>query len=62
MSASRCIVHKLTPSVEGAYLDMKQIIASGEELAECYFADNDLIAFGAIKAMTENNIRVPEDD
>ena len=61
MSASRCIVHKLTPSVEGAYLDMKQIIASGEELAKCYFADNDLIAFGAIKAMTENNIRVPED-
>ena len=44
MSASKSIVHKLTPSQEGAYSDMKAIIESGEELATAYFADNDLIA------------------
>ena len=43
MSASKSIVHKLTPSQEGAYSDMKAIIESGEELATAYFADNDQI-------------------
>lgn len=61
MSASRSVVHKLTPSTEGAYLDMLEIISSGEELAECYFADNDLIALGAIKALTEHGLNVPDD-
>ena len=32
-----------------------------EELASCYFADNDLIAVGAIKALKENGYRIPQD-
>ena len=28
---------------------------------DCYFADNDLIAFGAIMALKEAGYRVPED-
>lgn len=40
---------------------MSELINSGEELADCYFADNDLIALGAIKAFKENGIRIPED-
>ena len=61
MSASKCIVHNLPPSIDGAYSDMSELINSGEELAACYFADNDLIALGAIKAFKENGIRIPED-
>ena len=61
MSASKSIVHKLTPSQEGAYSDMKAIIESGEELATAYFADNDLIAVGAMRALISAGYRIPED-
>lgn len=61
MSTSKCIVHRLTPSQEGAYADMKTLIRSGEELARCYFADNDNIAVGAITAFKEAGYSVPED-
>lgn len=61
MSASRTVIHMLTPSIEGSYADMKQMLAQREPLARCYFADNDLIAAGAIRAMKEAGIRIPED-
>lgn len=61
MSTSKSIVHRLTPSEEGAYADMKALIEAGEELAKCYFADNDHIAIGAINALKEAGYRIPED-
>lgn len=61
MSASRSIVHKLTPSMEGAYADMLEIIKNNEQLAPCYFADNDLIAIGAMKALKKNGYKIPSD-
>ena len=61
MSFSQSIVHELTPSVNGAYSDMKEILKWNEPLARCYFADNDLIAAGAIKAFQEAGKRIPED-
>lgn len=61
MSKSKSVVHSLPPSVEGAYLDMKEIIDQGETLAKCYFADNDLIAAGAMKALKEAGYKIPED-
>ena len=61
MSTSRSIVHRLTPSVEGAYADMKELLARGEPLANCYFADNDLIAVGALRAFREAGFRIPQD-
>ncbi|MGN0999190.1 MAG: LacI family DNA-binding transcriptional regulator [Faecousia sp.] len=61
MAAGSSIVHRLTPSVEGAYSDMKALLAQGEPLARCYFADNDLIAAGAMRAFKEAGYRVPED-
>ena len=54
MSSSRSVVHLLTPSVEGAYGDMTELIRQREPLADCYFADNDLIAAGAIRAFRES--------
>jgi LacI family transcriptional regulator len=60
MSTSKSIVHRLAPSVEGAFSDMLEILRSGEDIARCYFADNDFIAIGALKAFREFNIRVPE--
>lgn len=61
MSSSKSIVHMLTPSIDGAYADMKDILENNEELAPCYFADNDLIAVGAMKALKEYGYSIPKD-
>lgn len=61
MATGASIVHRLAPSVEGAYADMKALIGQGEPLAACYFADNDLIAAGAMRAFKEAGYRIPED-
>ena len=61
LSTSHSPVHRLTPSQEGAYEDMKQLLAGGEKPANCYFADNDLIAIGVMEALREAGYRIPED-
>ena len=61
MSRSRCIMHQLSPTIDGAMADMLTIIDRCDALADCYFADNDLIAIGTIKALKLRNYRVPED-
>lgn len=61
MSASKSIVHRLTPSIEGAFSDMMEILEQEEELAQCYFADNDLIAVGAMRALKAKGYRIPDD-
>lgn len=60
-SAKQIICHKLTPSLDGAYSDMCDILQQKESVAKGYFADNDLIAYGAIKAFQEYGYRIPED-
>ncbi|MBA4688683.1 MAG: LacI family DNA-binding transcriptional regulator [Candidatus Galacturonibacter soehngenii] len=61
MSTSKSIVHKLTPSIDGAYADMLELLEQKEEIAPCYFADNDLIAIGAMKAFQKMGYKIPED-
>ena len=61
MSTAKSQVLRLTPSQEGAYADMKRLLEGGEKPADCYFADNDLIAFGAMMALKEAGYRIPED-
>lgn len=61
MSASKSIVHTLTPSMDGAFADMMEILKSGETPASCYFADNDLIAVGAMKAFKKMGYTLPHD-
>ncbi len=61
MSTSKSVVHNLTPSQEGAYADMKILLREGEELASCYFADNDHIAIGAMTAFKEAGYQVPKE-
>lgn len=54
-------VLELTPSMEGAYQDMKEYLINKAPLADAYFADNDLIAAGAMRALQEMGLRIPED-
>lgn len=61
LSAASTIIHELTPSIDGAYSDMKAIIDRGEMLARCYFADNDQIAIGAMRAFKEHGLKIPQD-
>ncbi len=48
-------------NMEGAYTSMKAYLSGSPELPTAFFADNDMIALGAMKAMTECGIRIPED-
>ena len=40
---------------------MKELLTSGDNPASSYFADNDHIAIGAIRALVEAGYRIPED-
>ena len=51
----------LRATMNGAYEDMRQYLSRGQKLPTAFFADNDMIALGAVKAMTDMGIRVPED-
>ena len=52
----------LTPTLEGALSDMDGLLSEGKvPLADAYFAANDILAIGAIRAMQQHGIRLPED-
>jgi LacI family transcriptional regulator len=40
---------------------MLEVLDRGDPLANCYFAENDLIAIGAMKAFKQRGYRIPED-
>ena len=54
-------VFELGSSVETAYADMKRHLADGRKLPSAFFADNDIIAIGAIRAMREAGVHIPQD-
>ena len=59
-----CAEHQefsLTSTLDGAYRDMCGVIASGFSLPTAFFAENDIISLGAVRALQESGIRVPQD-
>jgi LacI family transcriptional regulator len=54
-------IFPLESTIEGSYRDMLKILNQKSELPTAMFADNDIIAFGAIKAMKEVGLRIPQD-
>ena len=54
-------VFTLDTTMEGAYEDMKKILQGKPELPTAFFAENDIIALGAMKALQEFGYRIPED-
>jgi len=61
MSPSRSIIHKLSPSIENAMADMLEVIDRKDNLASSYFADNEIIAIGALKAFKLRGYKIPEE-
>jgi len=57
---SRHTVH-LLPTMDGAYEDMLRVLSRKTHLPTAFVADNDIIAFGAMKALKENNVKIPEE-
>lgn len=53
-------LYMLEPTIEGSYRDMKRLIEEGLKLPAACFADNDIIAMGAMKALKESGVRIPE--
>lgn len=53
-------IHALTPSIVGAYSGMKEVLQHGQP-ARAYYAANDQIAIGAMRALREAGYRIPQD-
>lgn len=51
----------ITPTADGAYSDMKLWLEGGAPLPSAFVAENDIIAFGAMRAMSERGISIPGD-
>lgn len=51
----------LQPSIDGACRDMEEVLKNGCPLPTAFFADNDILAAGAMKALIHAGYRVPED-
>lgn len=51
----------LTPTMDGAYQDMCTYLDKNNDLPTAFFADNDIIAFGAMKALKQHGARIPDD-
>ena len=54
-------IFHLESTIDGSYRDMLRILSKKPELPTAMFADNDIIACGAIKALKEFGIKIPED-
>ncbi len=59
-SVSQLICHEVAPSIEGAFIDMMEILESGTQLAPAYFCDTDSIAIGVMKALKTKKILIPD--
>ncbi len=55
------LVYTVNPTLDGAYLNIREMLEKGVKFASALVANNDSIALGAMKAFKEFKIRIPED-
>ena len=54
-------VINLEPTLEGSHRDMKKYVRENRKLPKALFADNDILAMGASRALKEEGYKLPED-
>lgn len=54
-------IYQLHYSEEGSYRDMRQYLSGHPDLPEAFVCDDDTIAAGAMRALTEAGYRIPDD-
>lgn len=52
---------ELSTTMDGAYQDMKEYLDTKPSMPTAFFADNDMIALGAMKAMREAGVKIPDE-
>lgn len=60
LSASPENIWRVTPTLDGAYQDAKHILESKVILPTAFFAGNDIIAVGCMRALLEAGYHIPE--
>lgn len=53
--------YRISPTMVGAYNDMLHQLTDISTLPDCFFADNDTLALGAMKALKEKGFKIPAD-
>ncbi len=54
-------IFQIGTTIDTAYKVMKELLTNTKELPTAFFADNDVIAIGAMRALSEAGYNIPED-
>jgi len=54
-------IYLLEPSIEGAAASMRELLKEKRPLPTAFFADNDLVAIGAARALKEAGYKIPDE-
>lgn len=54
-------IFEVTPTLDNAFRDMETYINENRAMPTAFFADNDVIAIGAMKALIKHGYKIPED-
>lgn len=61
LQLEEAFIIKLRPTMEDSYREMLLYLENDPHLPTAFFADNDILALGAMKALHEKGYRIPED-